>query len=146
MTRDDIVAEARTWSGTRWQHQASLKGIGCDCIGFVAGVARELGISGADEFFRDERVRGYSRQPDPAMLYATCTRYLDAIAVDAARIGDILLFRFRGEPQHFALLSRSDPDYMLHGYAQARKVIETRVDDLWRSRIIGAWCFRGLDG
>jgi hypothetical protein len=38
-TRDAVIAEARSWLGTPWHHQASLKGVGCDCIGFIRGVA-----------------------------------------------------------------------------------------------------------
>lgn len=41
-TRSAIVTEARTWIGTPYQHQASLKGVGCDCLGLVRGVWREL--------------------------------------------------------------------------------------------------------
>ena len=39
-TCEAIIAEARSWLGTPWHHQASLKGVGCDCIGFVRGVAK----------------------------------------------------------------------------------------------------------
>lgn len=35
-----IVSEARSWIGTPYRHQASLKGIGCDCLGLVRGVWR----------------------------------------------------------------------------------------------------------
>jgi cell wall-associated NlpC family hydrolase len=30
LTRDVIVAQARSWLGTPYRHQASLKGVGCD--------------------------------------------------------------------------------------------------------------------
>src|SRR5688572_25297534 len=39
--RDQIVAAARDWIGTPYRHQASLKGVGCDCLGLVRGVWRE---------------------------------------------------------------------------------------------------------
>ena len=38
--RNDIVAETRGWIGTPYRHQASLKGVGCDCLGLVRGVWR----------------------------------------------------------------------------------------------------------
>ena len=41
-----IVALARGWIGTPYQHQASLKGVGCDCLGLLRGVWREY--SGAE--------------------------------------------------------------------------------------------------
>ncbi len=37
-----IVAEARAWIGTPYRHQASLKGIGCDCLGLLRGVWRDV--------------------------------------------------------------------------------------------------------
>ena len=39
-TRTRIVAEARAWIGTPYRHQASLHGVGCDCLGLVRGVWR----------------------------------------------------------------------------------------------------------
>ena len=40
ITRSLIVAETRGWIGTPYRHQASLKGVGCDCLGLVRGVWR----------------------------------------------------------------------------------------------------------
>ena len=42
MRRDEIVVAARGWLGTPYRHQASRKGAGCDCLGLVRGVWREL--------------------------------------------------------------------------------------------------------
>lgn len=41
-TRQRVVELARDWIGTPYHHQASLKGVGCDCVGLVGGVYREL--------------------------------------------------------------------------------------------------------
>ena len=38
---DDVVAVARAWIGTPYQHQASVKGVACDCLGLIRGVWRE---------------------------------------------------------------------------------------------------------
>ena len=40
--RNRIIAEARGWIGTPYMHQASLKGIGCDCLGLLRGVWRAI--------------------------------------------------------------------------------------------------------
>ena len=40
LTPAAIVAEARSWIGTPYRHQTSVKGIGCDCLGLVRGVWR----------------------------------------------------------------------------------------------------------
>src|ERR1035437_129928 len=42
LTRGQIIAETRDWIGTPYQHQASVKGVGCDCLGLVRGVWRAV--------------------------------------------------------------------------------------------------------
>ena len=37
-----VVAAARGWLGTPYHDQASVRGVGCDCLGLVRGVWREL--------------------------------------------------------------------------------------------------------
>ena len=41
MIKHPITVLARGWLGTPYQHQASLKGVGCDCLGLVRGLWRE---------------------------------------------------------------------------------------------------------
>ena len=142
IARATVVATAREWLGTRWQHQASLKGIGCDCIGLVVGVAHECGVAEAAAWAVDSRGQGYGRAPDSAMLLSACADYLDPLRPAAARAGDILLMRFAKEPQHFAFVSLGGN--IIHAYAQARRVVEHRLDALWRSRIVGAYALRGV--
>jgi len=43
--RCSIIAEARSWIGTPYHHQAALKGVGYDCLGFVRGVWRAISVS-----------------------------------------------------------------------------------------------------
>ncbi|MGR3492459.1 MAG: peptidase P60, partial [Shimia sp.] len=35
-------AEARRWIGTPYHHRASLRGVGCDCLGLIRGVWRAV--------------------------------------------------------------------------------------------------------
>src|SRR5262245_46482540 len=42
IAREAIVVAARGWLGTPYHHQASLRGVGCDCLGLIRGVWREL--------------------------------------------------------------------------------------------------------
>lgn len=140
--REDVVRAARQWLGTRWHHQAAVRGVGTDCVGLVGGVAVELGIPGAAEWAADSALHCYGRDPDPVALVAALERFMDP--VDVARPGDVLLLRIKTEPQHFGIVSNDAPLMMLHAYAQARKVVESRVDELWRSRIVGVYAYRGV--
>ena len=44
----EVIATARDWLGTPYHDQASVKGVGCDCLGLARGVWRE--VVGAEPF------------------------------------------------------------------------------------------------
>ena len=37
-----VFAAARSWLGTPYHDQASVKGVGCDCAGLARGIWREV--------------------------------------------------------------------------------------------------------
>src|SRR3954447_15161161 len=102
-----ILAEARSWIGTPYRHQASLKGIGCDCLGLLRGVWRN--VMGAEP----ELPPPYS--PDWAeagadTLVAAARRHLIEIDIASFEPGDVLLFRWRGNlpAKHCAIATSAD--------------------------------------
>ena len=40
LSRQQSSRRRARWIGTPYRHQASLKGVGCDCLGLVRGVWR----------------------------------------------------------------------------------------------------------
>lgn len=145
MTRAEaIVEEARSWVGTKWIHQASLKGVGADCIGFIRGVGRGVGLIDPFETGEAARFANYGRNPSPTLLREACATFLDGIDKDEAGVGDILVFRIRRDPMHFAIRTeRKGVPYMVHAYVQAQKVCEHRMDQFyWLPHIVGAYRYR----
>src|SRR3990167_1214712 len=130
-----IVAEARAYIGTPFQHQARLKGVGVDCIGVVVGVARKLGISEFDTV-------DYARQPDPAKMGAALDAHLDRVNLSDIRPGDILWLRIKSEPMHLAIVVEVDSLRIVHALSRRglSRCVEQDVDDAWRRRIVA--CFR----
>ena len=145
ITREDIVAEAREWLGVKWQHQTSLKGVACDCIGLIRGVARGVGFNDPFETGEAMRFMGYSPQPEPKALREACAMFLTRIRIGDAGLGDILVFRIEKFPMHFALISNLEPWRMIHGHARApRKVVENGIDAAWQASIVSAHRYREL--
>jgi len=131
-----VVAEARAWIGTPYAHQASLKGIGCDCLGLLRGVWR--GVIGAEP----ERPGPYApdwaeASPDDALMRAA-TRWL--VQADAIGPGRVLVFRWReGLPaKHCAIATAHDT--MIHAHDGAR-VCEVTIPPFWRRRVAGVFGF-----
>lgn len=138
MTRDEIVAAARSWIGTPYRHQASCKQVGADCLGLIRGVWREL--LGAEP----EPVPAYTPDWAEALkqetLLEAARRHLVEVPLSAAQPGDVLLFRMGlGHPaKHCAI--QSAPDRIIHAY-WGRAVCETRLVPWWQRRVAGAFAF-----
>ncbi len=140
MTRpEQIVEEARSWIGTRFVHQASLKGVGVDCVGLLVGVAYNLGIIDARAHMRPAPFKAYGRLPNPDLLDRACIEYLEPAPIE---LGGVLLMRFERDPQHFAIVSCMEPRRIIHAFLQARAVVENGVDELWSSRIVRSYRFK----
>lgn len=151
ITREQILDEARTWIGTPWHHGQMAKGLGCDCLGFLAGVAYAVGYVDARPTVRNAKFRVYARSPDPAMLDEVCEEYLQPIPVADARLADVLRMTPAGgrHAQHFALVSRVDardrPTHIIHcTNAGAEQVVEHIINDDWRTRVRRAYTWRGV--
>ena len=135
-----IVAIARSWIGTPYVHQASVKGAGCDCLGLLRGVWREL--RGEEP----EDIPPYS--PDWAeatgreTLYLALARHLTEIDRAALAPGDITLFRMttRGPAKHCGIVAERDGALTLIHARQDRRVREEALSQLWRGKM--AYAFR----
>jgi hypothetical protein len=138
VTRAQVVAQARTWLGTRWQHQGRVRGAGVDCAGLLVCVAQSLGLRVTD-------VPGYGRQPLGDTLRRLCEQQLVPVPLAALQPADVLLLRFNTEPQHLALVGDHPAGLsLLHAYAQARRVVEHRLDALWLGRAVAGYAFAEL--
>jgi NlpC/P60 family putative phage cell wall peptidase len=144
LTRSQIVAEARSWIGTPYRHQGSRKGVGCDCLGLVRGVWRE--IIGAEP----ERPPAYARDWAEASGDEALARAARAHMVDLAAFkpGDVLLFRYRERypAKHAAIVSACEPGrpaLMVHAHDGAA-VAEVAIAPWWRRRLAYAFRFPGV--
>ncbi|HVZ90063.1 MAG TPA: hypothetical protein VG843_00300 [Rhizomicrobium sp.] len=149
-----IVRIARTWIGTPYVHQASVKGAGCDCLGLLRGVWREL--------YGDEPEDAPPYSPDWAeatgreTLREALARHMREIDLAGIVPGDVALFRMhpRGPAKHCGIVAQSNPPLeggskrgtrfgegltLIHA-RQNKRVSEEPFSDFWRKKL--AFAFR----
>lgn len=139
--RQDIVAEARTWLGTPYVHQASTKGAGTDCLGLLRGVWRA--VVGQEP----EAVPAYSldwSEPQGAeRMWSAARRHLIEKPVDRFATGDVVLFRMRDGcvAKHLGIVSAIGPEpRFIHAYS-GHGVVENALSAPWRRRIVSCFEF-----
>lgn len=134
MTPDEVIAAARSALGTPFKHQGRMVGKALDCAGLIIHIVRELGLDHADQ-------SGYARRPSGGLLEQALDGQPCLERVTNMLPGDVLLFRFRGDPQHLAIFTGEN---LIHAYQPVGKVCEHRLDDDWRSRIVRIYRFVGI--
>jgi NlpC/P60 family putative phage cell wall peptidase len=141
LTRAAIVAEARSWIGTRYQHQASVKGVGCDCLGLVRGVWR--GCVGEEPEAPPVYAPDWAEARGEESLANAAFRHLVPVALQNIDAGDVLLFRWRDGfvAKHVAIASSATS--MIHAHDGA-SVCEIAIAPWWRRRLAYAFAFPGV--
>lgn len=138
-----VVIEARSWIGTPYLHQASVRGAGADCLGLLRGVWRV--VIGAEP----EAVPAYTADwAEPGRieaLWQASLRHLDSKALADAADGDVLLFRMRDGAiaKHLGIAARVGAVQgasFIHAYS-GHGVVESSLSDPWRRRIVARFAF-----
>lgn len=138
---EDVARQARLWRGTPYRHQASARGFGCDCLGLVRGVWREL--LGAEPETPPPYTMDWSEPQGDEVLWRAGRRHLRQKPRDEEAPGDVLLFRMRDASvaKHLGIQGRIGAQAsFLHAYS-GHGVIESALGAAWRRRIVARFTF-----
>jgi len=140
VTREEIVAKAREYFGTRWTHKGRVKGVGVDCAGLVVCVYSELGFDVVDNL-------DYSGGDEIEMLLGTLRIQATERTVDEMKPGDVVVFRNTKytltQPMlnHVGIVTADNS--FIHSWStpSAERVVETPFNRFWTSCIVGVFGF-----
>lgn len=119
MTRDEVVAAARSWKDVKWR-KCGRSRAGIDCIGLIVMVAKDLGLEPAD-------YPNYSSIPDGTKLKDMI--HEQAVKINYPRPGSFGLFHLKGFPFHVGFFAEKHGKLsLIHAFAKRRKVVEEIYD------------------
>ena len=135
---DAVIAAARGWLGTPYHDQASLCGVGCDCLGLARGVWRDL--VGAEPQPIPPYSRDWGETGAREVLVIGARAMMIEIPVGQIGPGALVLFRMapRAIAKHVGILTA--PDRFIHAYDRLG-VIEEALTTAWSRRIAFAFRF-----
>jgi NlpC/P60 family putative phage cell wall peptidase len=136
-----VVAEARSWIGTPYRHQASLKGVGCDCLGLLRGVWRA--VMGGEPENAPPYSADWAEAGAGDGLLDAARRHLTEVPGREFAPGDVLLFRFRAHlpVKHCAIAT--SPAAMVHAHDGAA-VCEVAIAPWWARHLAGVFRFPSM--
>lgn len=135
-----VVAEARLWLGTPYRHQASRRGVGCDCLGLVRGVWRA--VIGPEPEPVPPYSRDWSEVAGREDLLAAAMRWLQPAGRDP-QVGHVLVFRMRdgAVAKHLGIAAeRNGLSTVIHAYS-GHGVVESPLSGSWARRIVACHQF-----
>ncbi len=133
---DKVIAEALSWCGTPYQHQASCKGVGTDCLGLLRGVYRAL--YGAEPQMPPP-YGPYAEAGEAALLHMAAQTYLSETDAPLAG-GQVLLFQMRRRypPRHVGIAISAD--HMVHALSSGH-VCTTALAPWWQRHLVARFTF-----
>lgn len=136
-----IVTIARDWIGTPYLHQASVKGVGADCLGLLRGVWRAH--LGAEPEVVPPYTADWSEPQGDERLLQAAIQHMTLCDDKAFAPGQVLLFRMRAGSvaKHLGILAEvgAAPTFV-HAYS-GHGVVESPLSDPWRRRIAARFQF-----
>lgn len=135
----DVVAYARSYLGTPWVHQGRSTS-GVDCLGLIALTAK------AQRGYKFD-ITNYAAQAADETMLKLCSEHLDSVPLSDIVPGNIVVIRYSRQ-RHMAMVG----DYplienglsLIHASSTFGKVVEHRLDDVWRRICIASFSFRDL--
>lgn len=136
--QNKIINLTKSWIGTPYHHQESVKQVGCDCLGLVRGVYEELYQKKTAPF--KPYTKDWAEETKQETLIEAAGDHLKSVEVSERKPGDVLIFRFRKWmiAKHTAI--QVSKDTMIHAIEGA-KVEEVHLNNWWQRHLAAVFRF-----
>lgn len=140
-TNEQVLVAARRWLGTPYVHQASVLGAGCDCLGLIRGIWRE--VLGGEPADVPPYTADWSEASKLEALWQAAEAHLQPRELCVMQPGNVLLFRMRTDAvaKHLGVLSASGATpRFIHAFT-GHGVVESPLSTPWQRRIVACFEF-----
>lgn len=133
-----VIEAARQWVGTPYHNQASLRGVGCDCLGLARGIWRE--VVGDEPMAIPPYSTDWGEVGAREVLAEAARRVMIEVDPADAGPGALVIFRMRRGAigKHVGIIVT--PQRFVHAYDRLG-VIEEPLTTAWRRRIAFAFLY-----
>lgn len=135
---DRVLAISQTWLGTPYRHGASRLQVGCDCLGLIRGIWRELYGTEPEDAGTYSHDWAELSQDEP--LINAARRHMHLKQLSDIQTGDLLIFRWRDGVAAKHLGVMAEDNRFIHAY-EGHSVTLSALVSQWRQRIAAVFAF-----
>jgi hypothetical protein len=125
----NLTDVARETLGTPFRHQGRICGVALDCVGVIAYILDRLELDYQDYL-------NYTRIPYKGLIKKKIDEQPCLEPVSDLTEANVLLMRFKREPQHAAFFTGST---IIHSYESIGRVVEHDLTEEWKRRIVAMY-------
>jgi len=92
-TDEQIIAEAKSWKGTKWMNCVAVKGYRVDCAYFIISLGKTFGWI-PQEYIPPKYSQDYAMHNEESLLLKEVAKFCDPVDYSDIKVGDILLFNY----------------------------------------------------
>lgn len=136
-----VVDVARTWIGTPYVHQASVRGAGADCLGLIRGVWRT--VVGSEPLDLPPYTPDWSEPQGDEVMWREAQKHLSSVDETGFLPGRIILLRMRDGAiaKHLGIIAHGGPaPSFIHAYS-GHGVVESPLSRPWQRRVVAQFDF-----
>jgi NlpC/P60 family putative phage cell wall peptidase len=132
---EPLEAELESWIDTPFRHRTGVKGLGCDCIHFIAGVLKTFNLVQTErKGFIPEYGFDWNLHKTRELLLEGIKKEVNCIEVPVTWLanGDLVLFKFGKASAHVAFYLK---EYFYHSITDIGVVKSQIGSGEWKQRI-----------
>ena len=132
--QDALGRELESWLGTPWRHRGSVKGLGVDCIHFVALVMHNLGYFDLSKVVVPDYPPDWHLHNTRELLRETLRKHwiTEDVPLHKLRTGDVILCNFGRAASHAGIFY----DFFWHCPTMGEVCKSSLGDAVWRKRMV----------
>lgn len=138
--REDIVAEALSWKGTPWHHNARVKGQGVDCAQLLVAVYHAVGLIELPQLENYPRDWHLHKQEPKFLNYLL--GYADR--TEQWALGNVAMFQYGRHASHAGIIVGEQK--ICHAWIDVHEVTVTDLTNApMASRLVGIYQLKGIE-
>lgn len=128
-----IATESIRWLGTPYDHHSAICSTGCDCVGMLIGILKQIGLMD-----KQYQPRFYSKQwmlhRSEEILIEDLNKYSSEVNKNELSAGDILLFKFGRAASHMGIYF--EDNLFIHCWAKKGVCKSALKNSIWEKRLV----------
>ncbi len=130
MKSNEIIKVAEEWIGTPFHQQGRQKQVGCDCVGLILGVAKEICAKSITHDPWDKcDIHAYDSMTDSYLLLELIPKYFQENTI-SPQPGNILLIQITDSQYHLSIQSHNNR--IIHSCSSIGRVISHKIIPTWK--------------